>query len=127
MFEQANLIIEQRLADTWAATPIDYDNVEFNPVVGQAFVRLQVEWVESAITSIGGRVKGEGYIDLSIFVPSNTGTQLVSSYADILAGIFNKYREGALECRAARTQRVGKQEEWYQMKVIIPFKYDQCY
>jgi hypothetical protein len=127
MFEDAISIIENHLVDNWSRTPIDYDNVEFSPVRGTPFVRLQVEWVNTTLTSIGGRAKGEGYIDLSIFVPANTGTTISSSMADELATMFNRLLNGALHCQVARTQRIGSFEEWYQVKVLVPFIYDQCY
>ncbi|RLC88519.1 MAG: hypothetical protein DRJ03_02610 [Chloroflexi bacterium] len=127
MFEQANYIIENRLADNWVRTLVDYDNVEFNPVRGVSFVRLQVEWVDAVVTSLGGRTKGEGYIDLSIFVPSNEGTTNAFQMADELAILFNRFMEGAIKFNVARTRRVGQQQEWFQVKVLVPFVYDQCY
>ena len=127
MFEQANFIIENHLADNWSATLIDYDNIEFNPIRGTSFIRLQVEWVDANVTSIGGRTKGEGYIDLSIFVPSNSGTEAAFLMADELAVLFNRFQSGALRFNVARTVRVGKQEQWYHIKVLVPFTYDQCY
>jgi len=127
MFEEANLIIESRLADNWVRTLIDFDNVEFNPARGTPYIRLQIEWVGSSVTSLGGRTKGEGYIDLSIFVPSNSSITDVSQMADELAVLFNRYQEGALRFNVARTVRVGNQEQWYQLKVLVPFTYDQCY
>lgn len=127
MFKEANDLIEARLFDNWVTTPIDYDNVEYNPVRGTAFVRLQIEWTSTDVISIGGLARGVGYIDLSIFVPNNTGTSMVNGLADNLASLFNKWKSGGLKCLAARTLRVGKQEEWYQLKVTIPFTYDECY
>lgn len=126
MFEAANTLIEDRLRALWTDTLIDWDNVEFKPVRGTAFVRLQIEWVDANVVSVSGRDRGEGYINLSVFIPSNTGTEAISTICDDLATIFNKYDTGNLRFKIARTIRVGEQEQWYRRDVIIPFTYDEC-
>ena len=126
MFEVANTLIEERLRANWSETGIDWDNVEFTPSRGTPFVRLDIQWTGNNTISIGGRNRGEGYIDISVFVPSNTGTTAVSGIADRLAAIFNKWDTGQLKFRVARTQRVGEQEQWYQVKVLVPFQFDEC-
>lgn len=126
MFEVANTLIEDRLRDSWSDTDIDWDNVEFTPVRGTAFVRLQTEWVDANVISIGGRNRGTGYINLSVFVPSNTGTVTVSNMADSLSAIFNKWESGNLKFLVARTVRIGEQNQWYRLDVLVPFLYDEC-
>jgi len=126
MFEAANTLIEDRLRANWVATPIDWDNVEFNPVRGASFVRLQTEWTDTNSVSVSGRDRGEGYITLSVFVPANTGTEAVSKMADDLAAIYNKWTTGALKFLVGRTVRIGQQEQWYRLDVIVPFTYDEC-
>lgn len=127
MFEQADALIVDRLDDNWNETPIDFDNMEFVPIRGIAFIRLQIQWAVTELTSIGGRAKGEGFIDISIFVPSKTGTRRAARMADDLSYIFNRWASGTLEFKAATVQRVGEYNEWFQIKVLVPFKYDECY
>jgi len=126
MFEAANILIEDRLRTKWLDTLIDWDNVEFNPVRGTSFVRLQIEWVDANAVSVGGRNRGDGYINLSVFVPSNTGTQTATKMADDLAAIFDKWDTGNLRFKIARITRVGEQEQWYRLDVLVPFTYDEC-
>lgn len=126
MFKEANDAIEAHLSNNWGDTPIDFDNVNYRPVRGTAFVRLQIEWANSVAISIGGLSRGSGYIDLSIFVPVNTGVAIVNGLADDLAALYNKWQTGGLRFLVGRTQRVGQQEEWYQLKVLVPFTYDEC-
>lgn len=126
MFEAANTLIEDRLRTLWTDTLIDWDNVEFTPVRGTPFVRLQIEWTDAIVTSIGGRNRGEGYINLSAFIPSNTGTESISTTCDDLATIFNKWDTGNLRFKIARTVRIGEQQQWYRRDVIVPFTYDEC-
>jgi hypothetical protein len=127
MFSDASSIIEKRLDDNWTTTPIQYDNVRYTPTVGTAFIRLQVEWATANVISIGGRIKTEGYVLLSIFTPAGIGSDTALGYADTLAALFNMYHEGALKLLAAVINRVGSQKEWYQVNVLIPFHYDSCW
>ena len=126
MFESAAILINDRLVSNWTETPIDFDNVDYNPSSGVPFVRLQIEWTSNDVISIGGRERGEGYIDLSLFIPANTGTQHVAGMADRLKLIFDKWDTGALKFKVGRKIRVGQKEEWYQEKVLVPFTFDEC-
>lgn len=126
MFEQAAKLIEERLAANWNTTPIDYDNVAYTPTPGVTFIRAQIEWFAAEQTSIGGRVKGSGYLDLSIFTPTGKGARTPAQMADSLAAIFNRYFTDTLRFGVGHTERVGQVEEWFQLKLIIPFTYDFC-
>jgi len=126
MFEAATSSIEDRLRANWTDTLIDWDNVEFTPVRGVSFVRLQIEWTSTDTVSVGGRDRGEGYINLSVFVPANTGTEVVTKMADDLSVIFNKWDDGSIRFKVARTIRIGQQEQWYRLDVLVPFTYDEC-
>ena len=126
MFEEAHLYIEDRLTDNWAETPIDLDNQEFTPIRGISFVRLQILWAVTNPTSIGGRVLGSGFIDISIFTPSGTGSRRAFRMADDIGAIFNKWQYLALKTGVANIQRAGNEKEWYQVKAIVPFTYEEC-
>lgn len=126
MFSDANSIIERRLDANWTATPIQYDNVRYIPAIGTAFIRMQIEWATANVVSIGGRIKAEGYVLLSIFTPAGEGTSVPLGYADTLASLFNMYHEDAIKLLAAVINRVGMQKEWFQVNVEIPFSYDAC-
>ena len=126
MFKAVTQLIETHLSASWNQTPIAFDGVEFSPTRGTPFVRLQVEWVDTAQVSIGNMVRGEGYAMFSVFTPSNQGSQPALNFADQLAAIFTKWTDGGLTLFLARTVRVGMHDEWYQVNVLIPFKYDKC-
>lgn len=126
MFFEVDKMIEDRLRAEWSGTAIDWDNVEFTPVRGTPFIRLQVEWVDTNTISSGGLDRGEGYVNISMFMPANTGTEGVAQGADMVALVFNKWDNGYLKFGVARTMRVGQQESWYRLDVIIPFTVDEC-
>lgn len=127
MYSETRAIIESRFKDNWTDTPIDIDNTEYTPTPGQSFVRLQIEWVDAQSTSIGGRTKGTGYVDFSIFIPYGVGTEVADSYSDLLADLFSRYRESALRMLVATARRIGQQGNWHHTKVMVPFEYDTCY
>jgi len=126
MFNEPTELIEARLKANWTDTLIDWDNVEFNPVTGTAFIRLQIEWTDTNTKSIGGRNVGEGYTNISIFYPYNKGIAKISKMADDIAAIFDKWDIGPLKFKVSRTVRIGQQEEWYRLDVITPFTYEEC-
>jgi len=126
MFEQAAKLIEERLASNWSTTPIDYDNVAYAPIRGTSFVSLHIEWFAADQPSIGGRVKGQGYVELSIYTPAGQGSRKAAVIADSLAAIFNRYYTDTLKFKVGVMEGGTQQEEWYQLKLIIPFTYDFC-
>ena len=125
MFKTVTKTIEDMLKAGWTATKIDFDNVEFKPKAGDPFVRLQIEWVESV--SNVTRSRGMGYLNLSIFYPCNKGTEIVNDYADQLSALYSRISVGQLKFGEGKTQRIGQQETWYRLDVIVPFIYDKCY
>ncbi len=126
MFEEATTLIEDKFRAEWTDTLIDWENVEFNPVRGQPFVRLIIEWTDNNTISVGGLDRGEGYTNISVFIPGNDGTENLSKMCDDLAVIFNKWDTGGLKFKVARKIRVGGYDEWYQVNLITPFTYDEC-
>lgn len=126
MFEEVTNLIEGRFLSEWDGDNVQYDNVQYRPVVGQPFVRLNIQWVDTNIVSIGGRIKAEGYVQVGVFIPSNTSTVSALKMADQVGNIFNKWQSGNLIFTVARIIRVGNFKEWYQVNVLIPFTYAKC-
>ena len=126
MYTEITSLIEDQLRDNWTDTLVDWDNVEFKPERGTAFIRLQTEITNANPISIGRRDRAAGYINVSIFVPANTGSVQVNILADKIGVIFNRWITTAIKFGIARTQRIGQQESWYRIDVIVPFTYDYC-
>ena len=126
MYEAITSLVENQLRDNWADTLVDWDNVEFTPVIGTAFIRLQIEITNADSISIGRRDRADGYINVSIFVPANTGSVQANAFVDKIGVIFNRWITTAIKFGIARTQRVGQQESWYRLDVVVPFTYDMC-
>ena len=127
MFELLTQLTEDYLQTNWAVTPINFDGVEVRPVVGTPFIRTHIEWVDTTPISIGGLDRGIGYLMVSVFTPINEGSRPALALADLIATLFERWTSGDLTYFVARVARVGQYQEWYQVNVLIPFKYDRCH
>ncbi len=126
MFSDAVLKIEDRFNTLWADTAISWDNVKYNPTRGVPFIRVQVEWAGSEQITTGPRIRGDGFILVAVFSPYRQGTSPALGLADNVATLMNMWQSGNLTTKVATIERIGQNEEWYQVNVLIPFIYDEC-
>jgi len=121
--------IEKRLADNWGTTAIAYDNVDFSPPQGAAWIRLALLDGDAFRVTIGnpGTHRQTGIILLMIFVPLSEGTHVVRQYADTLSALFRDVQFNGITCREASPVNVGAVEGWYQYHVNIPYFYDSVF
>jgi hypothetical protein len=127
MFREAEKLIKTRLSLNWDISPIDFDNVTFHSEMGEPFIRLQIDWVNVERRSISNKSrKGEGFILISVFVPSNLGTATAFEWADLIAVIFDNYRVDSLKFGVGRPQRIGDNKGWFQININTPFYFNEC-
>lgn len=126
MFERTYKAIEKRVQDNWVTTPVDYDNGKFTPTAGTPYIRLQIEFAGSDQISVGGLERGVGLIYVSIFVTKGDGSRAATTLADTIRTLFKNQYDDGVRYLASYLQRVGEQNEWYQLNVLIPFKSDEC-
>jgi hypothetical protein len=130
MLDIAERLIETLLQDNWTQTPLAFDNVNFAPVLGVDFVRVQIEWTTSA--NIGpSRIRHDGLVLLSVMVQPREGTRQSAKYASDLIRLFQDNSalsdsDTYLTFKAGYAQRVGEREGWYQRNIVIPFVFDYC-
>jgi hypothetical protein len=125
MIESLEHILEKFLQDNWTATPIAFDNVQFNEVRDIPFIRMQTEWADSYYAGVN-RERFEGYIFITIYVAANQGIKESAELADEIINLYKALTEPHLIIKAARNVRIGQIKEWYQRNVVIPFQYDNC-
>ena len=119
-----NEIIETRLNDNWALTPIDWDNIRYVPNQGEAFITPIISNVSSNIKAF--RCSEELYtLIIEVRVKDNTGLKVISSYCDTLKNLFVGYTEGNFRCVKGYIQRIGKAGKWYQKNVVFECRYKQ--
>lgn len=131
-YEQTTRLLEKRLKDNWALTPIAFDNVEYVPKRGEAFIRATITQTLSELTSIptdgygSGNYREYGLLTLQVFTPKNEGSRPNAVLADGLAALYRGYNEARLFCNEARVNRIGSSDEFYQTNVLVEFYYDNC-
>ena len=125
MIEEAEQIIETALQIGWTDSPVDFDNVQFNPVKGQPYIRMQIEWFDAAGAG-PHRIREDGYVLLHIFVPVHMGTRFQAKMIDKLKILFMNLRITGMHFKPSRVQRVGENRGWYQRNLIVPFDYNYC-
>lgn len=126
MFDKVYQVTEDRMTANWVASDLVKDNVEYTPTPGTDFVRIQVEWSGSNNISVGYRTRGVGLVYFHVCTTLGKGTKPATLLADAIKTLFGNQQVDGVEYLAPYIQRVGEQEEWYQINVLIPFKYDEC-
>ena len=125
MITEAEQAIEVALESQWTKTPIDWDNVQYQPLQGEPYIRMQMEWYDS-VSAGPNRVRESGYVMLAVFVPVHYGTRYQADLIDNLKRIFLGLRISGLTFYPSRLQRVGENRGWYQRNLLVPFDYNYC-
>ena len=134
--------IKQRLRDHWTATPILFENEEPPAEImagGAAWIECAVlaDLAEQrSIGSPGSNVLvDEGAIEITVFVPAGTGTEIAHQHAVGIADIFrnqNFYRDGEgrqvmttmpLIGRGSRAESENPSGTWWAVAVTTPFSF----
>lgn len=116
-------IIEERIQDNWSETPIDWDNVSFDPTRGVSFISPIIEETDSNKRGFGCTNRIYTAI-IEIRIPKNKGTALIAGYTDQIKALFNNYSSGNFYCIKSKTQRVGSSsKQWHQRNVILSCRY----
>jgi hypothetical protein len=120
--------IRLRLESRWGNTsPISWPNRTFTPPNPKSkWIRLIVkDNADAKQVDIGSdrpTVKNSGVIYVSIFDKPNTGTEGVSSLADLAAEIFGNWCGPSVKCGPASVRDIGLDpHDWYMFQVVIPF------
>jgi len=83
--------VETTLSNGWTETPIQYDNVPFDPPpFGWISVNLLSASSYPETLGQSGKDRLHGYVSMRVFVPRNTGTATAFSYADTLGNLFRR-------------------------------------
>lgn len=124
--------IEARMAAAFTTIPVRYENAPFKEIQ-TAYCALFVRRGEGHQITLGPAPqlnRWAGLIIVQIFVPEDTGTQVVAGYADSIADVFRRQEfsvtgSGLIRCRVPSIQEVGTRNGWYQMNVTTPYIRDK--
>ena len=136
-----SIIIEDTFESAWAnRTLVNHDNVNFTPPDDASWVSLEIWDGKSSKASLGTGVQLRrelGTVFVMIFTPLNDGSRPAKLLADAVADIFRDLVVSGVTFYESTSIRVGQQyytnsgtgvpatAQWYQIKVAIPFKYDE--
>lgn len=128
MYTQAaidNRIIDLALNDKWPGAdqgaPADNQEIAAHEV---SWIRLTILHGASTVASISNapEVRRTGIISVQVFTPEHRGSGPAHRLADKVAELIQFYRSGHLETMASSVERVGKEEDWYNLLVSTPFR-----
>ena len=124
--------IEARLEANFTAMPIRFENApaaETQDPYCALFIR-RGEGHQITLGPSPQLQRWAGLIVVQVFVPEDTGTQVIADYADSIAAVFNRQElstgaSGLIRCRVARVDTIGTRNGWFQMNVTIPYIRDK--
>jgi hypothetical protein len=127
---QAKLAIRDKFDTEWgAATPVDYDNDDFDEPQGTPWARMVVRTQPSNQDSLGkvGNRKylRKGIVFVQIFVPVKTGTYDADVLADRVRTIFEGTRLSGIWFYETDVSEQGEDGKYFTYLVQSLFNYEQ--
>ena len=138
--EALNITIENTFEVKWAKeTPICIDNIDFDPPT-TSWVKLEIWDGKSNKKSLGVDVqlrRSLGTVFITIYTPTNKGSRPARILVDKVKSIFRDLVVNQVTFYEGDVTRIGEKyyssgvakvsatDQWYQMAVAIPFKYDE--
>lgn len=122
--------IRERFNTRWpieqASVPFTFEDVDYTPTEGQAWVRLTILPGEQTQASMGTyrRFRRTGVVSVQIFTPAGSGDGLAKELADSVADIFlGRTVEGVI-FRGTGLTRVGVDGAWTVWNANTPYQAD---
>jgi hypothetical protein len=119
---------EARIKSTWTETPVAWENTIYKPVEGEAFIEpslVVADGYKASLSKTGALNRFEGFLNINIYVPVNTGTAEAYKIASKVVDIFYSYDIGGIYFETGYPAPSGQQGNWYRLTVTIPFVYNE--
>ena len=129
-YETAVKNIRAHFATQWGSTtPVAYDDVPFTIPNGQTWVRLNIAHVDGYQASIGSpnsnRFRRDGLITAQVFQPQGQGSIDARKKADMIVADFLNAETSGIIYYDVQAREIGSDGAgWYQINVLIKFRYD---
>ena len=132
-FSDERQAIESRLDNGFSAVPIKYENVPFDPPKGSPYIALTILSGNGINASIGTDrplLRHAGIIQLDIFVPEDTGTEVARTHADSLDTLFKNVQfsagsSGLITTRVPFYTTLGIEQGWYRAVLSVAYQRDK--
>lgn len=121
--------IEQYVEDNWAATPIAWEGVDFDPPDGP-WIQVTIRWGDGFIETMGGTGSGTntvpGVLFINLFDQPGGGAGTIEGHADDIRDLFNRAEIGGVRFDAPSGPKPATDQrdegEWLQRTVTVPFE-----
>ena len=130
--DTARKTIEARIKTLWEAgqnTTIAWENRKTDPPNTGAWIKVNVLWGETELSTKNGRNTTTGLVQITVFSPSNTpGTGLLHTTADAVRDMFNRIEVTGVRfgTPSGPMPSAGPEEtRWLQRVVSTPFTVDE--
>lgn len=122
--EYVRRVIEERIQSIWGSTtPIAWDDSEFKPSAGVAFIRPFFESISSENIAI--KCERNYYLlTIEVNTPKGIGSSQNLQYADTLKNAFVYQTFEGVKFENGTVRRTGHIKEWYQRRVLINLYYN---
>lgn len=117
-------VIEDHLLGFWGTTTaIAWDDIEFSPVIGQAFIAPMFECVQSQNIAIGCE-RDHYLLQVAVSTPSGDAGVNNAAYCDTIKNNFINRNVSGVSFKTGRIVKKGSAKEWYTRAVLIECFYD---
>lgn len=129
-YEAATAAIRAYFAAEWANdTPVAYDDMPFNVPNNQTWVRFNVSHVDGYQASIGSpsnnRFRRDGLIVAQVFQPAGKASKNARQKADKIVNAYLGKDNSGIHYYDVQMREIGSDGAgWYQINVLIYFRYD---
>jgi hypothetical protein len=129
-YENATKAIRSFFAAKWGSTTkVAYDDVPFDIPDNETWVRFNIKHVDGYQASIGApshnRQRREGFIIAQVFQPQGKGSLDARKKADLIVGHFFNAQTSGIIFHDVHAKEIGNDGAgWYQINVLIKFRYD---
>jgi hypothetical protein len=120
-FETERTEIENHLEKYWLNTPVHWDNIAFNQPNNKPWIRLNILNGATEYRALQYKKRYNGIINVQIFVPIKSGTNIARGYADDVCSIFDSTFFDTVYCDVSSVTIVGADAKWYQINVDTPY------
>lgn len=119
--------VEDKLRDNWFTTPIVYEDIPYRPIAGQAYVELYIMPGYTRQIDIGtssDTYRSDDLVQIDINVSTESGTKVLSQYADSIIAIFKGQVVGPATFRSFVIAK-NKIDGWTRWSIIFTILRDE--
>lgn len=110
----------------YSETTIVYQNKAFEPQIDNEYTRFDIYFASDVPLDIGPKktYRQNGFIDISLYLNENTGSDRSSQIADILTGLFRTKTINKIKTNSPEHDYIGNENGFYRYNFQVSFNKD---